>query len=260
MRNFRIGQLAGCLVPIALAILLQPGVARADNVLVAVASNFVGPLEELARGFEADTGHTLTISAGATGHLFAQIKSGAPFDVFLAADDERPRMLEKDGVGVAGSRFTYAVGQLAVWCPEEPPSGTGNPWQVLKSAKTIAIANPKLAPYGRASRQALEHHGIWKEVEPRVVYGQNIAQVFALVGTRNSQCGIVARSQLMNAGKSLKGGVTVVDSNDHDAIRQDAVLLERANTNPAATAFLSYLKSPPVRKVIASFGYLEVEN
>lgn len=236
---------------------LQTTAAHAEAALVAVAANFTEAANQLARQFESETGHKLTISTGSTGQLHAQIKHGAPFDVFLAADDERPRKLEEEGLAVAGSRSTYAVGQLMIWCPRASADVPGRCMEEIRHDATIAIANPELAPYGRAARQVLERQGLWEKVKSRVVYGQNISQVFGLVATGNAMTGIVAKSQLEHAGEAAKGIVLAVDPNDHDPIRQDAVLLVRGMDNPAAIAFMDYLKSPGAREIIAGFGYLD---
>lgn len=259
MRVGQSGKVLAARLLIACLALLPPAAARAETALVAVAANFIGALKEVAVSFEAETGHKLKISSGSTGQLYAQIKHGAPFDVFLSADEESPRKLVEEKIAVAGSRFPYAIGQLAIWCPALKSGQHDDVWAELKTISSVAIANPQLAPYGRAARQSLEKHRLWDTIAARIVYGQNIAQTFALVGTGNAPCGFVARSQLMSAGESKQGVIVPVDTNDHDPIRQDAVLLKRAANNTAAVAFMAYLKTPSARKVIAGFGYLDGE-
>ncbi|MBU2580153.1 MAG: molybdate ABC transporter substrate-binding protein [Alphaproteobacteria bacterium] len=257
MRNCRIGRWAASLAAIAFAMLTQSAEARAETVLVAVAANFVDALKQVAKAFEAETGHTLKYSAGSTGQLYAQIKNGAPFDVFLAADDERPRLLETEGDAVAGSRFTYGQGQLVWWNPKSIDNCSyGTPCQP-RGMKSFAIANPNLAPYGRAAEQVLRTRSDWQELKPKLVFGQNIAQTFAMIATGNADAGIVSRAQIDPAADNAKGSAALIDPNLHDPIRQDAVLLTRAATNPAASAFMTFLKSPSARKIIAGFGYLD---
>ncbi|MCH9806214.1 MAG: molybdate ABC transporter substrate-binding protein [Alphaproteobacteria bacterium] len=257
---------------ISVGLLVAPGIAKAETALVAVASNFIEAANKLSADFASKTGHTVTISTGSTGQLYAQILNGAPFDVFLSADAERPEKLEQDGIAVSGSRFTFALGQLAFW-QKDPGFRVTAPDRISRNpVETIAIANPKLAPYGRAAQQVMEKQRI---KSARVVYGQNIAQTFAMVATGNADAGYVARSQVMLEFMNLEGtsdleqqksdfqakafarGIEFVHPTLHDPIRQDAVLLKRAKDNPAALAFMAFLKAPETRKTIASFGYLD---
>ncbi|MEQ8823777.1 MAG: molybdate ABC transporter substrate-binding protein [Filomicrobium sp.] len=257
-------KLLRALAPISLALavwLIQPSNARADTVLVAVAANFVEPLKELAKDFETETGHNLKISAGATGHLFAQIKHGAPFDLFLSADAERPRLLVEAGLAVADSRFTYATGQLVWWAPKasgnDASCQTASPC-LQPNDRRLAIANPKLAPYGLAAQQVLKARPDWSEVKLKLVYGQNIAQTFAMVSTGNADAGLIAYAQLARL-KSPKGRATKIDPSLHGPIQQDAVLLTRAKGNAAAKQFLTFLQSVEARRKIEAFGYLHGE-
>lgn len=241
---------------IAVFVFWQALAVRAESALVAVAANFTEAAQELVAEFEKQTGHKLSISTGATGQLYAQIINGAPFDIFLAADEERPLRLEQQGMTVEGSRFAYAVGQLVYWRPRLAVGATGH----IASARdfgSIAIASPKLAPYGRAALQVLKSKKNWKEIEPKLVFGQNIAQTYAMIATGNADAGYVARSQIKGDLAQAKGFAVLVDPEEHAPIRQDAVLLVRAKNNRAARAFMNFLKSENARKIIARFGYLE---
>jgi molybdate transport system substrate-binding protein len=248
-------ELASCLRSIAAAALcLLPGIAAAEQVTVAVAANFLSPVRALEPAFEAVSGHELLISSGSTGQLYAQIVNGAPFDVLLAADQERPRRLVDEGVADAASVFTYAVGRLALWSAE-PERIHELPLAELLAGeyRWLAIAEPAVAPYGAAAQQVLEELGAWGSVQSRLVRGQNIAQTFAMVQTRNAELGLVALSQALTYDGAAS--YQIVPQALHDPIRQDAVLLQRARDNPAALAWLEYLKSPAAGATIERFGY-----
>lgn len=247
--------------PIVLLMLLGAMVlathARADTVAVAVATNFAEPAASLGASFEASTGHRLAISSGASGALYAQIKAGAPFDVLLSADAVRPTDLEREGAGVAGTRFTYAFGRLALWSLDAARIGA-DPAKVLAAAdyRALAIADPALAPYGLAARQTLTRLGLWDSVRERLVYGKNIGQTHALVATGNAELGFVALSALRSRKAAEAGGsLWIVPADMHEAIRQDAILLAAAADKPAARAFLTFLRSEPAKAIITSFGY-----
>ena len=229
--------------------------AQADEVRVAVAANFATPLKTLAAEFEKDTGHTLALSAGATGKLYAQIKSGAPFDVFLSADDETPARLEKEGDAVAGSRFTYAVGRLMLWSAQ--PNTVDAQGAVLKTGnfKHLALAAPHLAPYGAAAVQTLTQLGLLTALQPRFVQGESIGQTYSFVASGNAELGFVALSQVFENGKISKGSGWIVPASLHEPLRQDAVLLVRARDKVAARALLTFLKSEKARGLIRAFGY-----
>ena len=229
--------------------------AHADMVQVAVAANFVAPLKALASTFEKDTGHTVSVSSGGTAKLYAQIKNGAPFDVFLSADNETPQRLQREGHGVAGTGFTYAVGRLALWSPNA--SLVDAKGDILQSGNfsKIALASPKAAPYGEAAVQTLRKLGLLNALQPKFVVGESIGQAFSFVATGNAEIGFVALSQVMENGKLKSGSMWLVPSALHDALVQDAVLLIRAKTSPSALAFLAYLKTDAARSTIRSFGY-----
>ncbi len=229
--------------------------ANADEVTVAVAANFAGPLAKIGEGFTAATGHTLRVSSGATGKFYSQIVSGAPFEVLIAADDETPRRLIAEGYGLAGSQFTYAIGKLVLWSAQ--PRYVDDQGAVLASGTYahLAIANPKLAPYGRAGAEVLKARGLSETVAPKLVTAESIAQAYQFVATGNAELGFVALSQVAVPGKPVTGSYWLVPPSLHGEIRQDAVLLKTGESNPAAAALLGYLKSPATRTLIQSYGY-----
>ncbi|MCA0239549.1 MAG: molybdate ABC transporter substrate-binding protein [Proteobacteria bacterium] len=240
---------------LALGLLAGPTASAAD-VVVAVAANFAGPLQKIAEGFGNSTGHVLKISAGATGKLYTQIVAGgAPFEVLLAADDETPKKLVAEGHGVAGSNFTYAIGQLVLWSSQ--PGLVDDQGAVLGSGKfgKLSIANPKTAPYGAAAMEVIKAQGLTEALTPKLVTGDSIAQAYQFVASGNAELGFVALSQVAVPGKPAQGSMWRVPQALYGEIKQDAVLLKAGEKNPAAAALLSYLKSAPAREVIASYGY-----
>lgn len=239
---------------IALATLLPSG-ASAAEVTVAVASNFASTMKVIAQSFERDTGHKAILAFGATGQFYTQIRNGAPFAVLLAADDDTPARLEKEGFGVAGSRFTYATGRLVLWSAS--PSYVDTAGNVLRNGSfgKIAIANPKLAPYGAAAIEVLEGLGLRESLGPRMVEGANIAQTFQFVASGNAPLGFVALSQVSENGLIKSGSAWVVPATLHSPIRQDAILLNPGKDNAAASALLAYLKTDRSKTLLRSFGY-----
>ena len=234
--------------------LLHVSDALAKELRIAVASNFLLPLKELSRKFKESTGHKVVVISGSTGKLYAQIKQGAPFDILMAADSLRPELLEKEGIGVPGSRFTYAVGRLALWSADSTLP-LENDLQVLnhKNFRYLAIANPKTAPYGKAAEQVLRKKGFWKQIQNRLVRGENISQTFQFVMTGNADIGFIALSQLRkNQGLGFSW---IIPQEWHDPIRQQGILLKRAKTNKAAWNFLNFIKSNQVQNQIESYGY-----
>lgn len=229
--------------------------AAAGEVQVAVAANFTAPMQAIARQFEQDTGNKAVAAFGATGQFYSQIKNGAPFEVFLAADDTRPARLEAEQQTVPGSRFTYAVGSLALWSAR--PGYVDDQGAVLKqnAFRHLAIANPKAAPYGLAATQVLDKLGLADAVKPKIVEGQSIAQTQQFVATGNAELGFVALSQVYKDGKLSSGSAWLVPAGLHDPIRQDAVILAKGRDNPAAQAFVDYLKGPKAAAIIKSYGY-----
>ena len=229
--------------------------AHADDVQVAVAANFTGPMQVIAPLFERDTGHKLVLAFGATGKFYAQIVNGAPFEVLLAADDETPARLVKEGHAQAGSPFTYAIGTLVLWSAK--PGFVDQKGEVLKKAdfKHLALANPKTAPYGAAALQTMDRLGVTANLRPRFVQGENIAQTQQFVSTEVAELGFVAYSQVIKNGKIGSGSGWVVPPGYHDPIRQDAAILAKGRDKPGAVALMAYLKGEKARAVIESFGY-----
>jgi molybdate transport system substrate-binding protein len=230
--------------------------ARAETALVAVATNFAEVAETLKPVFEGAGDHTLTLATGSTGTLYAQIANGAPFDVLLAADRARPAKLDSAGLAVAGSRFTYAVGRLLLWSADPDRIGADG-LAVLRTGDFdhLAIANPELAPYGAAAKQAIGRFGLWPALAPKIVMGQNIGQTFSMIATGNAQLGFVAKSYAVSARNRRPGSRWDVPPDAHDPIRQDAVLLKAGADNAAAIAFLAFLRSDASRATIERFGY-----
>lgn len=226
--------------------------ASAERALVAAATNFAGALDVLRAHFEGETNHHLVVVTGSTGKLYAQIKNGAPFDLFLAADQARPARLEAEGIGIAGSRRTYAIGRLAMWCPGRERSCRGPEALRRDDIRHVAIANPSLAPYGLAAEQALQRLDAWRYVAARLVRGQNVGEAYAMVATGNAEIGFVALSSILDSHGGREDAYWRVPATLHDAIAQDAILLR---ANAAAAAFLDYLGSPGARGILAAFGY-----
>lgn len=242
------------LLPAPLALLIS-ALALADEVQVAVAANFTAPMKLIAEEFEKDTGHKAVLTFGATGKFFAQITNGAPFDVFLAADDETPARLEKEGTAVAGSRFTYASGRLVLWSARA--GVVDDQGEVLKVGifKHLAIAAPKLAPYGAAAMETMTKLGRLKNLQPKLVQGESIGQTYSFISTGNAELGFIALSQVLEGGKIKSGSAWIVPENLHRPIRQDAVLLTRAKDSKAAAQLLAFLKTDKAKAAIRSFGY-----
>ncbi|OZA29892.1 MAG: molybdate ABC transporter substrate-binding protein [Hydrogenophilales bacterium 17-64-11] len=227
--------------------------AAADTAHIAVAANFAAPMKALSARFERASGHRLTLSPGSTGKFYAQIKNGAPFDVLLAADDETPARLMREGDAVRMQ--TYAVGKLVLWSADASKlDGSDAP---LRSGayNRLAVANPRLAPYGAAAMQALEKLGLAEQAKAKLVMGENIGQTHQFVASGNAELGFVALSQVWQDGKLTGGSAWLVPSTLHAPIRQDAALLKRGETNAAARALLDFLKSHEAQAVIRSYGY-----
>lgn len=238
----------------ATTLLAGAGRALAESATIAVAANFLAPLEALVPLFEEATGHELVLVAGSTGQLYAQIVNAAPFDVLLSADAEHAERLVADGLAEPPTRFTYAVGRLALWTRDGErfaPLGV----ETLRRGdyRWLAIANPALAPYGLAAKQTLTELGLWDSLQARIVRGQSIAQTFAMAETRNANLALVALSQAL----SYQGVAAYfeIPPELHAPLRQDAVLLTRARGNAAARAFVEWLRTPRAAEVIAGFGY-----
>jgi molybdate transport system substrate-binding protein len=228
---------------------------QADEVQVAVAANFTAPMQQIAVQFEKETGHKAVLAFGATGKFYAQIVNGAPFDVMLSADDETPAKLETGGQGVAGSRFTYAIGKLVLWSAN--PDLVDAKGEVLKTGnfKHLALANPKTASYGTAAVEAMTSLGLLPSLQARFVQGENISQTQQFILSGNAELGFIALSQVIKDGRIGSGSAWMVPANLYQPIQQDAVLLTKGKDKPAATALLAYLKGDKARSVIKAFGY-----
>lgn len=235
--------------------LALPLAIHAAEVRVAVAANFTAPMKIIAQNFEKETGHKAHLSFGATGQFYAQIKNGAPFAVFLAADDNTPAKIEQEGLGVAETRFTYATGTLVLW--SKKPGLVDAKGNILRSSQfdKIAIANPKLAPYGAAAIEVVEAMGLRTAIAPKIVEGASIGQTFQFVASENASIGFVALSQVYESGKIKEGSGWIVPSHWHKPIQQDAILLNPGKGNPAAEALMQYLRSDKCRAVMISYGY-----
>lgn len=249
VRSFTPGALAALIGCLAVT-----GV-QADEVQVAVAANFTAPIQAIASEFEKDTGHKLIAAYGATGQFYTQIKNGAPFEVFLAADDSTPEKLEKEGDIVPGSRFTYAIGTLALWSAKDGYVEDAGKVLEKNQFKHLSIANPKAAPYGLAATQVLAKLGLTDKVKDKIVEGQNITQAYQFVSTGNAELGFVALSQIFKDGKVSHGSAWIIPETMHDPIKQDAVILKKGENNPAAKALTEYLKGPKAEAIIKSYGY-----
>lgn len=243
-----------CSLLLALGI---PAIAEADEVQVAVAANFLAPLQEIAKSFEKETGHQTLITSGATGQLFTQIQHGAPFEVMISADAKTPKKLVKNELALADSQFTYARGKLVLWSVDPALVDAGG--AVLKTGKFkhLAIANPKTAPYGTAAMEALDKLGLSASLKSKLVEGENISQAKQFVDTGNAEVGFVALSQIYKDGKITKGSAWVVPLDLYAPIYQDAVLLKKGEDNPAATALLNYLKSDKAKAIMTTYGYIQ---
>lgn len=226
--------------------------AYADEVQVAVAANFLVTLREIGEEFHRQQGHSLTISSGSTGKLYAQITHGAPYEIFLAADAQRPQRLEKEAYAVSGSRFTYARGRLALWSRDPARVDAGG--QVLVTAKFghLAMANVRTAPYGVAAKETLVHMGLWERLAPNIVQGEDIGQVLQFVESGGAELGFVAYAQ---AKKRTTGSYWLVPTEYHAPLTQQAVLLQRGSRHAAARAFMDFLRGAMARRIIQRDGY-----
>ncbi|WP_227537895.1 molybdate ABC transporter substrate-binding protein [Marinobacter vulgaris] len=238
---------------LALSLPMTAATARAGEVRLAIATNFHDAAERLAAHFSETTGHSTRISYGSTGKLYAQIRHGAPFDAYLAADEERPHLMEREGSGVPGTRFTYAIGKLVLWSPDAEAFREPQALLEADTLRRLAIANPKTAPYGLAAKQTLEHLGLWKTLESRLVRGESIAQTFQFVATGNAKAGFVALAQLRDDHQG--GARWEVPNTHHEPIAQQAILLDRGRSNEAARAWLNFLASAEAQDIIREYGY-----
>ena len=236
--------------PGAILCLFATGSVYADSIRIAVASNFIAPMKQLAASFEDQTGHTVIIATGSTGKQYAHIRHGAPFDLFFAADKERPQRLEAAGLVQPGSRFTYALGRIALWSPQAHWFRDSTVLHQPDTFQHIAIANPKLAPYGRAARQVLQKLKLWSSLRNKIVRGENVAQAFQYIASGNAELGFVAYTQIH--GLQEPGSYWLPPASDYESIEQQAV---RLSTKPAAIAFMQWVQSPEAISIIQRFGY-----
>ena len=229
---------------------------KAESLTLAVASNFARPAEEIVALFESASGHSVRVTTASTGKLYAQIVNGAPFDLLLAADAERPRLLEESGIGVQGTRATYAIGRLYLYSDHATFAGVDCEAALATLGKRrLAIANPLTAPYGKAAQETLEHLKVWKKLRPSLVRGENIAQTLQFVATENAKMGFVAKSQVEDPRFKLKGSLWEVPASMHGPVLQQAILLKPGHENSSAKKFLKYLQGPVAKNIIRAYGY-----
>lgn len=235
-----------------LVLLLYSSLAVAEPMTIAVASNFRVTAGEIVAAYTKYSGSDVRVSVASTSKLYAQIRNGAPFDVFLAADSRHPRLLQEAGFAVAGSRRTYATGGLVLWSRDETDcrAALDN-----LGKRRLAIANPQTAPYGVAAQQFLVAAGLWEAVEPRLVYGENVGQAMQFAATRNAQLGLVAASQAADPGAPQSSCAWRVPAGMHDAIEQQLVVLQRGGNNPQVAAFVEFLGGDTARGIMLEYGY-----
>jgi molybdate transport system substrate-binding protein len=228
------------------------GEASAGQTNVAVAANFTDPAKEISAAFKAKTGHEAVLSFGSSGQFYTQITQHAPFQIFLSADSERPKKLVDDGLGIADSRFTYAIGKLVLWS-KNPDLVKGEETLKSNAFSKLSISNPVAAPYGAAAIETMKSLGFYDTLRPKFVEGANIAQAFQFIDTGNAELGFVALSQIV---ENETGSRWLVPQNLYKPIRQDAVLLNKGAANGAAIAFMAFLKGPEARAIIEKYGYV----
>lgn len=236
----------------ALALMLTASAAFAGETRVAVAANFTEPAKAIAARFEARTGHEALLSFGSSGQFYAQIANGAPYEVFLSADRARPERAEAEGLALAGSRFTYAVGRLVLF--SKTPGLVDGRGAVLTQDRfqKVAIADPRTAPYGVAAVETMKRRRVHDALRPKVVQGASVTQAYQFVDTGAAEVGFVALAQVVG----VKGGSRwIVPASDHAPIDQQAVLLKAGSGNAAARAFVAFLKGPEAKAIIRRFGY-----
>ena len=244
-----------CGLCLVLAGLGMPTLSLSAQAHVAVAANFAEPMKVIAAELEKTTGHQLKVTLGATGKLFAQIKNGAPFDVLLAADTQTPARLETEGLAASGSRFTYATGKLVLWSAHAGLVDAKG--EILQQGhfRKLAFASPKVAPYGAAAVQVMDKLGLSASLGPKLVQGESIGQTFGFVFTGNAELGFVALSQVLVGGQLKSGSMWVIPPSLYDPLRQDAVILLRGASNPAALALMALLKTKSTQALIRSYGF-----
>ena len=238
---------------LTLSVLYRP--AAAEEITIAVASNFTGAMNELVAEFQQQSGHEVRVAYGSSGRFFAQIKNGAPFQLFFSADQEKPLLLEQQESAIAGSRFTYATGSLVLWSPR--PNLPVENAEIIRqgSFNKLALANPRLAPYGVAAVAALESLNLVEESKSKWVQGENIAQAFQFVETGNADIGLIALSQLKEKAEFSTGSAWILPATLHPPIHQDAILLKPGENSEACREFIQFITSDPARQIIESYGY-----
>ena len=237
---------------VAAVLLFGAGELAADEIRVAAASNFTNPIKSIAERFTDTTGHKVTLIFGSTGKHYAQIKNGAPFDAFFAADVLRPELLEKECVALSGSRFTYAVGKVVLWSPKIGYVDSAGKVLAQRGFRYLAIANPKLAPYGKAAQEILQARKVWDVLQGNIVRGEDIGQTFQFVKSGNAELGFVAYSQIKRPGHPIEGSFWEIPQSLYTPIEQQAVLLKE---NTIAKDFLRFVKSEKSRNLIREYGY-----
>lgn len=240
---------------ITLALLLFGQASWSATVLVAVAANFSKPMTEIVSQFEKATGHSAKLSFGSSGKFVSQLENGGPFEVLLSADEKGPEKLEQAGLTVPNSRFVYALGKLVLW--SATPNFVDDKGKILMTSnfKHLALADPKVAPYGAAAIDVLKKMKLFEKLQPMFVQGENIAQTYQFISTANAELGFLALSQVIKNGKIVGGSSWIIPDNLHAPIRQGAVLMKIGAENPAARALIDYLKSIPALAIIKKHGY-----
>jgi len=234
--------------------LLAPCAAWAGEVQVAAAANLANAIQKIATAFQRDTGHHANVSLGSTGKLYAQIRNGAPFEVLLSADEETPRKLEAEGLARPSTRFTYAFGQLVLWSAQTGAVDARG--DVLRQPRgKLAIADPRVAPYGAAAVEALKNLGVYAGWQPLLVQGESIGQAYQFAASGNAALAFVALSQVAENGLIARGSGWIVPATLYAPLQQDAVLLQPGADNPVASLFLAYLRSNAARAVLRGAGY-----
>lgn len=248
MKSIKFGLLGALLATLA-------QVANAGEVSAAVAANFTAPVQQIAELFQKETGHTVKFSFGSSGKFYSQIQNGAPFDVFLAADEKNPKLLEQEGLAVKDSRFVYALGKLVLWSAK--PGFVDSKGAVLgkDGFNKLAYADPKLAPYGLAAQETLQKMNLWDKVQGKLVTGESITQTYQFAATGNAELAFIALAQITKDGKVSEGSSWIVPADMYNPIKQSAVQLSAAKDPAAAKAFMTFLKSEKALAIIRSFGY-----
>lgn len=250
---FKVRLFLALLLPL---LLYRPAAVFSETVRVAVAANFKRPFSHLATLFEKQSGHAVVVSSGSTGKLYAQIRNGAPYHLFLSADSRRPHLLEQEGLTVPGSRFTYALGRLVLWSPDSSHLSAGEKMVRHPALTRLALANSKVAPYGVAAREVLQSLGLWQVFAGKMVFGENVGQVLAFVHSGNAQAGFVALSQLLGSSPiSGSGRYWLIPDERYQPLRQDGVLLRWGQPFLPARALHAFLQSPLGLAEIKRLGY-----